>query len=118
VYRPLLDALDITYPQYLVLMVLWENEAQCVTQIGGRLHLDSGTLTPLLKRMESKGIVHRIRKSCDERVVEITLTEKGRKLKKEAQKIPGKIVKCLGITESELVQLRKITSNILKKMNH
>lgn len=117
VYRPFLDELEITYPQYLVFMVLWEHEPQSVNQIGEKLHLDSGTLTPLLKRLESKKFIERTRKICDERVVEITLTDKGRNLKTEASKIPDKVIDNLGITEEELQQLKLLTNKILKKIN-
>ena len=114
-YRPFLEALDITYPQYLVLMVLWERDGLTVNQIGEKLHLDSGTLTPLLKRLEVKGVLVRKRKEEDERVVAITLTSEGLALKKKAIKIPQQVVEALGLTEKELNQLKNITSKILKK---
>jgi DNA-binding MarR family transcriptional regulator len=117
IYRPLLDDLDLTYPQYLVLMVLWENEAQAVNEIGEKLRLDSGTLTPLLKRMESKKLITRKRKADDERSVEIALTISGKALKKEASKIPAKMISSLGISEEEMNQLKRITSKILNKIS-
>lgn len=117
IYRPLLDVLDITYPQYLVLMVLWENEAQSVNEIGEKLRLDSGTLTPLLKRMEAKDMIIRKRKKSDERSVEITLSINGKALKKEAAKIPAQALDSLGITEEELTQLKRITNKILSKID-
>jgi DNA-binding MarR family transcriptional regulator len=83
-YQPVLAALEITYPQYLVLMVLWE-EGECrVTRLGERLELDSGTLSPLLKRLEARGLVERRRRSDDERVVEVRLTTEGKRLEKQA----------------------------------
>jgi len=90
-YRPHLDEIGLTYPQYLVLMVLWENDKQTVNQIGHKLLLDSGTLTPLLKRLEQKEIVLRQRSTVDERVVEISLTTIGIELKKKAKCIPEKL---------------------------
>lgn len=116
IYRPLLVALDITYPQYLVLMVLWENESQTVTTIGEQLRLDSGTLTPLLKRMEAKKMITRKRSITDERSVEINLTNTGKALKKEAAKIPSQMKQLLGISETEVNQLRKIANKILNNI--
>src|SRR5436190_22787125 len=81
VYKPLLDALGLTYPQYLVMLILWEREGPSVSEIGERLHLDSGTLTPLLKRLEAAGLVRRARDPADERQVRIALTLKGRALR-------------------------------------
>jgi DNA-binding MarR family transcriptional regulator len=82
-YRPFLDELDITYPQYLVMMVLWEHDGLPVNSIGEKLYLDSGTLTPLLKRLENKGFIERKRKKEDERVVEVFITESGRNLQEK-----------------------------------
>ena len=114
-YRPFLDELDITYSQYLVFMVLWENEPQTVNQIGEKLHLDSGTLTPLLKRLQVKGFILRNRKASDERVVEITLTDKGKILQNEAVLIPKKVVEALGFTSEELYEIQEIDMRILNK---
>ncbi|MEN2436194.1 MarR family transcriptional regulator [Weeksellaceae bacterium A-14] len=116
IYRPYLDALDLTYPQYLVLMVLWEQQPQTVNAIGEILHLDSGTLTPLLKRLEAKKLISRQRKSCDERVVEITLTETGTELQGEARKIPEKVIQTLDISQDEINQLKAITRKILQRI--
>jgi len=88
VYKPLLDALDVTYPQYLVMLVLWEQDDVMVSGIGERLFLDSGTLTPLLKRLESAGLVQRTRDANDERRVRITLTDAGRALQQQARAVP------------------------------
>jgi DNA-binding MarR family transcriptional regulator len=87
-YRPLLDELDLTYPQYLVMLVLWERDGLTVNEIGDLLQLDSGTLTPLLKKLETRGLLNRERDKGDERRVIITLLPDGRKLKKKALKIP------------------------------
>jgi DNA-binding MarR family transcriptional regulator len=114
-YRPFLDELDITYSQYLVLMVLWENEPQTVNQIGEKLYLDSGTLTPLLKRIELKGIVTRQRQANDERVVNIGLTKIGHELKEKAVFIPQKVVEVMGVTPDELMELKQIVLKILNK---
>ena len=104
-YKPLLDALGITYPQYLVLLVLWETDALSVSELGERLLLDSGTLTPLLKRMEGAGLVGRLRAVQDERRVHIRLTAQGRKLKARAQEVPGCILSATQCTLPELVAL-------------
>jgi len=114
-YRPLLDELDVTYPQYLVLMVLWDNEEQTVGQLGEKLFLDSGTLTPLLKRMEQKDMVIRKRSSDDERIVKLSLTPKGKALKEKAKSIPQRIMESIGISQEELLILKEITTKILNK---
>ena len=115
-YQPLLEKLDITYPQYLVLLLLWEFKELSVKELGRRLLLDSGTLTPLLKRMEQKDIVNRSRSTDDERVVMITLTEAGRKLKRKAADIPEKLKCSLDLSTKELMRLRELTTDILAKM--
>jgi len=114
-YRPYLDDLDITYPQYLVLMVLWEQDNLTVSQIGEKVYLDSGTLTPLLKRLEQKGIVARNRCVNDERVVKITLTEEGVKMKDKACLIPKEMLNQLDITEDELIVIKQIINKLNKK---
>lgn len=114
-YRPLLDELDVTYPQYLVLMVLWDNKEQTVGQLGEKLFLDSGTLTPLLKRMEQKEMVVRKRSSEDERIVKLSLTAKGMALKEKAKNIPHRIMESIGISQEELLILKEITTKILNK---
>ncbi len=106
VYQPLLTALSLTYPQYLVMLVLWENEGLSVKQIGERLYLDSGTLTPLLKRLEGAGLVSRERSTEDERVVHIRLTADGKRLKRRAADIPVALACKLGKSPAELVRLR------------
>ena len=91
VYKPLLDAIDLTYPQYLFMLVLWERDGRTLKEIGAELHLDSGTLTPLLKRMESAGVLRRVRDREDERQVRISLTPQGAALKSKAAKFPAAI---------------------------
>lgn len=105
-YRPLLDELGLTYPQYLVLIVLWKTDALKVSEIGHRLALDSGTLTPVLKRLESAGIVTRMRRAHDEREVEISLTDAGWALRQRAIGVRCKIVQQLGMDEAEIASLR------------
>lgn len=104
-YKPLLDELGLTYPQYLAMLVLWEKDGLMVSELGERLYLDSGTLTPLLKRLEASGLVSRLRDAADERRVHITLTPAGRKLKALAAKIPGCILTASQCSMPELVAL-------------
>jgi DNA-binding MarR family transcriptional regulator len=115
-YRPFLDELDITYPQYLVMMVLWENDGLTVNQIGEKLYLDSGTLTPLLKRLEKKAFIIRKRKKEDERVVQIFLDEAGNQLKQRSCEIPGKIQEKLNLAEEDIVELKETIQKILSKI--
>ena len=96
-YRPILQELDLTYPQYLVMMVLWEQEGLTVSAIGEKLFLDSGTLTPVLKRLESKGLINRIRNKRDERMVLLFLTEQGKDLRQQACCIPQKLLSKINI---------------------
>jgi DNA-binding MarR family transcriptional regulator len=105
-YRPLLDALDLTYPQYLVMLVLWEQDGLTVRELGERLQLDSGTLTPLLKRLEQAGLLGRRRRRSDEREVEITLTDAGRTLRERAADIPRCMAEKLCMTVDAFKQLR------------
>ena len=115
-YRPYLEELDITYSQYLVMMVLWEFERLTVNQIGEKLYLDSGTLTPLLKRLEAKSYIVRYRKKEDERVVEVFLTEEGNQLQKKACIIPGKMQDKLNLSEDDLVALKETINKLLIKI--
>lgn len=112
-YRPHLDKMEITYPQYLVLLVLWEHKIITVKELGKRLWLDSGTLTPLLKRMESSGLVIRERSNEDERVVNILITDKGKRLESRAKKIPPIIKEDLKMNDSQLSELRSELNRIL-----
>lgn len=105
-YRPLLAELGVTYPQYLVLMALWEGDRQTVSELGRCLMLDSGTFTPLLKRMEAAGLVDRRRRRSDEREVEIALTEHGGCLRRRAVGVREDIVTQLGMSDAEIVGLR------------
>lgn len=111
-YSPFLDELDLTYPQYLVMLTLWEFGEQSVGEIGDKLHLDSGTLTPLLKRLQSKELIARTRSQTDERTVIITLTNQGRALEHQAVNIPNQISDCLNLTADEVAVLQKIASQL------
>ncbi|MEE2570870.1 MarR family transcriptional regulator [Pseudarthrobacter sp. J64] len=104
-YRPLLDDLGLTYPQYLVMLVLWENEPRGVKELGEELGLDSGTLSPLLKRLEALGLVERRRSGEDERRVAIHLTPAGRGLSSRAAGIPQRLAEAAGLSSAELDQL-------------
>lgn len=115
-YRPFLDELDMTYPQYLVMMVLWEHDGMTVSCIGEKLYLDSGTLTPLLKRLEAKGLITRKRKKEDERVVEICVTEAGKQLKSRACSVPEKIIASTKVDPEDLIRLKESVQNIIKTL--
>jgi MarR family transcriptional regulator, organic hydroperoxide resistance regulator len=105
-YQSLLEPLDVTYPQYLVMLVLWEDDDVTVGHLGDRLHLDSGTLTPLLKRLEARGLIERRRARHDERVVEIHLTAAGRALKRKATAVPRELLCKAKLPLDQLVRLR------------
>lgn len=118
-YTPLLNQLDITYPQYLVLLVLWKEDQRSVSELSSTLFLETNTLTPLLKRMEKKGLLIRQRSEADERRVEISLTPKGISLREEALCIPHKIVEELSdeaISENEIHQFKNTLSKLLNLM--
>ncbi len=106
-YKPMLDALGLTYPQYLVMLVLWEQDAILVKDIGARLFLDSGTLTPLLKRLEGNGLVSRNRNPLDERQVRVALTDAGRALRTRAEAIPEQVLCASGQELAALGSMRK-----------
>lgn len=106
VYKPLLQALNLTYPQYLAMLVLWEHDGLTVGEISQHLLTDPGSLTPLLKRLESEGLLKRTRSREDERVVLVQLTDKGRKLQKQAEEVPHLILKASGRTHEGLQKLQ------------
>lgn len=113
-YRPFLEKLDITYTQYITLMVLWEKRSVTVKELCRTLHLDSGTLTPLLKKLEAKGLVERVRSSVDERSVLANITEKGMNLREDAVKIPREMMKCVeGFSQEEAQRLRNLLDKLL-----
>ena len=110
IYAPLLNTLGLTYPQYLAMLVLWQHGEQTVNQIGNRLYLESNTLTPLLKRLEQKGLITRRRSPKDERSVLVQLTEPGAQLKNKAKEIPKTIIESFNdsrLTEPEVLQFQK-----------
>ena len=106
VYRPLLEELGLTYTQYLVMLLLWEDEPRLVNELGRVLELDSGTLSPLLKRLEAAGLVRRERRATDERAVEVTLTPEGRALRERARHIPRAIEQATDLSNGEIEDLR------------
>src|SRR5438046_2656743 len=111
-YKPFLEKLGLTYPQYLVMLVLWQQDDVLVKTIGEQLFLDSGTLTPLLKRLETSSLIARTRDDVDERQVRITLTREGRALKKKAQDIPREVLCASGQPPETLMRLRSQLSTI------
>ena len=115
-YKPLLETLGLTYPQYLVMLVLWEQDGLTVSALGERLFLDSGTLTPLLKRMEQSGLVSRQRSVEDERRVEVSLTPDGRTLKTRAASVPACVVEAAGCPIPELMTLTHDVQSLRKKL--
>lgn len=116
-YKPMLDKLDLTYTQYIAMMVLWERKSVGVKQLGQSLYLDSGTLTPLLKRLEGKGYVRRERDAADERAVTITITQVGEKLREKAVEIPLQMRQCLPLTPEEAATLYALLYKLLGNLN-
>ena len=112
-YRPMLQELDLTYLQYMTLMLLWQHKRMNVKALGERMLLDSGTLTPLLKRLESKGLVTRTRDTEDERVRMIEVTPAGMALKAKAREIPGKLACSLGLDRDSAIQIRQTCELLL-----
>ena len=116
-YKPLLDRLGLTYPQYLVMLVLWERDGVPVKDIGERLLLDSGTLTPLLKRLEAAELVKRSRSTEDERQVLITLTSRGQALKEKARKVPEGILAASNCSVAELLAMKNELVALRDRLN-
>lgn len=112
-YKPLLDKLDLTYTQYITMMVLWDKNEINVKSLGDMLFLDSGTLTPLLKKLESKGYITRNRDTNDERNLIISITQKGKELKKDAKIVPIEVGKCINLTEEEAIELYRLLYKVL-----
>jgi len=113
-YRPYLDELDITYTQYITMMVMWEQKEITVKALGEKLFLDSGTMTPVLKSLESKGYVTRKRSTTDERSVSVFLTDRGEALKEKAVDIPAQVAGCVGLEPAEAAALYETLYKILK----
>lgn len=118
VYRPLLEPLGLTHPQYLVMLALWEKSPRSVRELGEELQLDPATLSPLLKRLEGLGYVARRRSLDDERVLEITATDAGKALREQAETIPPRIVERLGMGLDELENLRRSLHRVIEAARH
>ncbi len=119
-YHPLLSGIGLTYPQYLVMMVLWEQDAQPVNEIAKKLYLETNTVTPLLKRMEAEGFVERSRSKADARQVIVSLTPKGRKLEEKASCIPyelGSAVACRSVTPETAPQLYGMLDDLIRTLS-
>ncbi|MBQ0925214.1 MarR family winged helix-turn-helix transcriptional regulator [Saccharopolyspora endophytica] len=116
-YRPFLDEAGLTYPQYLVMLVLWERESVTVKELGGLLRLDSGTLSPLLKRLQTRGLLARARSEADERSVRVEVTDEGRALWQQARDIPQRMVSATGMDLGEVEQLRSTLENLTTTLN-
>lgn len=112
-YKPFLDEIDLTYTQYISMMVIWEKEELTVKELGERLFLDSGTLTPVLKTLEKKGFVKRRRSEEDERNLIITLTNEGRAMKDKAVDIPSKVSQCVSLSNEDAAELNRILHTIM-----
>lgn len=113
-YKPFLDEIDLTYTQYIAMMVLWEEKEINVKALGKRLYLDSGTLTPVLKRLEQKNLISRQRDSKDERNLIVRLTTEGERLKEKAVEIPQKMAGCVTLDEKDAADLYRILHNMLQ----
>lgn len=112
-YRPYLDKLNLTYTQYIAMMVFWEEKRLSVKEVGKRLFLDSGTLTPVLKSLEGKGYVRRSRSAEDERVLMVEITEEGERLKEEAKSVPEKVAGCVKLEPDEAMRLYELLYKVL-----
>lgn len=112
-YKPFLDEIDLTYTQYITMMVLWDKKEMNVKDLGKYLFLDSGTLTPLLKKLEGKGYIRRNKSTRDERNLIISITDLGMNLKNQAKGIPSKLGKCINIDEKDAIELYKILYKII-----
>lgn len=115
-YTPFLDAIDLTYTQYIAMMALWEKKQLTVKALGEMLYLDSGTLTPLLKKLEAKGLVSRKRSEEDERNLLVTLTREGEALKDAAIQVPGQMMQCVKLPVEDAMALHRILHQLLKDM--
>lgn len=117
-YKPLLDKLDLTYTQYIAMLVLWENDNINVKSLGEKLFLDSGTLTPLLNKLESKGYITKIKSSTDERNIIVSITDCGKQLKDSALIVPEELGKCVNLSSEEAIFLYKILYKILDNLKN
>ena len=112
-YKPFLNELDLTYTQYITMLVLWEERSVNVKQLGKRLYLDSGTLTPLLKKLESKGLITRVRSALDERNLIVSITPKGEQMREQALHIPLELSKAVPLTSEEALTLYQLLYKLL-----
>ena len=117
-YTPYLKPLGLTYTQYLVFLVLWERDGLTVTEIGDRLMLDNGTLSPLLKKLEQEGYLERRRSREDERVVTVSLTEAGKALQEKAKDVPGKVASCLDLATEKAQELYALLYELLENQKN
>jgi len=115
-YRPLLTPLDLTYPQYVVMMSLWQRDQVSITELGGHTRFDAGTLTPILKRLESKGLITRRQAQDDERKKIIGLTSAGLKLRDDASEVPGQIAFASSFGEQEALQLKQLCETLIRSL--
>ena len=113
-YRPYLDALDLTYTQYITMMVFWEEKKISVKELGKKLYLDSGTLTPVLKSLEAKGFVKRYRSTEDERVLIVEITNKGEALRDKAVSVPAEVSKCIRLEQGEAIKIYELLYKVLR----
>ncbi len=112
-YRPVLEPMGLTHPQYLVMLALWERSPRSLRDLGAALQLDPGTLSPLLKRLEAAGLIARDRDPADERALAVTLTPKGRRLRTKALQVPGKIVARLGLPVADLEHMHAVLTRVI-----
>ena len=112
-YKPYLDKLDLTYTQYITMMVLWEKKKVNVKTLGKSLLLDSGTLTPVLKKLEAKGFIKRERKAADERNLEVTITPEGERLREDALCVPSEIGSCVNLSKEDAAELYRLLYKVL-----
>lgn len=117
-YTPFLSEIDLTYTQYIAMMVMWEDKEVSVKELGKRLFLDSGTLTPLLKNLEKKGLVTRNRSKADERFLVVSITDEGMALRDKAVNIPVKIGECISLDEKDAIQLYTIVNKLLAQFEN
>ncbi|MBQ6815395.1 MAG: MarR family transcriptional regulator [Lachnospiraceae bacterium] len=115
-YKPFLDEIDLTYTQYITMMVFWEHKEMNVKELGKLLFLDSGTLTPVLKKLEQKGYITRKRAESDERVLNVAITAEGEKLKEKAVEIPAKLGSCIRLEDNEAMELYRILGKLMNSI--
>lgn len=115
-YTPLLEPLGLTYTQYIAMMVMWEHKSLTVKEMGKRLMLDSGTLTPMLKKMEKAGLIKRKRSEKDERTVTVTITGDGEALKERAAEVPARMAQCVRLENEEAMQLYTLLKKLIKTL--